>query len=664
MEQASPPVPASRGWWAPLLVLSALVAVAPWHVQDPDTLANLATGRWIATHGAVPLHDPFTFTDPQRVWSNPEWLGALLWHLADLAGGDVGLLCLKFVLAGGGLLLCLRLARMHRATTLAAVLLLCALPAASERLTERAHLHAIWLIPACLWLHASWKRDPDRPWLWVAWIALLQVLWANLHGSFILAWGITASEFAAEVAERRDNKRLAPLAALLAASPLLACVAPTGVHNWSQLVDHVVGGPIYRQYIREWQSSGYDPAPLGGVGMAVVLGVGALSLWPAPRRPPVAAILRIAAAAMLCRVSLRFAPEAAMLAVADIATLVTAHLHRVRWMRAARPVLLAAALALCAPAAWAMRTAGRPAVRERLDAPIGVAHYLVEHAPPGTRVFAPFNAGPWLLNEAGDHLRLYIDPRNNLGAQALKHYFQDLVAQPQSFDATAERLGIAAALMNLGDLDLVRLNRHLARDPAWSAVWMDGRYALYLRRDGPLGRLAASDGFARLRGVLPLEYLLEPDSNGHLRAAMDAALQADLSRVGRQGPAWANVVHAWLDLCAQGVPPPRLDGVAVDANGLPRARLLEAAAQRLPASPSVLVYAATAWARAGDLGRGARLLHVAQSIDRSHALALALEAELARVAGQRDMQAKALQRLQARAGPQEVVRQILAAPPP
>jgi hypothetical protein len=137
------------------------------------------------------------------------------------------------------------------------------------------------------------------------------------------------------------------------------------------------------------------------------------------------------------------------------------------------------AVGLLAPVIVAARTAGAPHVLLRPDAPRAAARWL-SAVPAGTRLFAPFGAGPWLLWEAR-RVRLYIDPRNTAGASTLQRYAAELLPRPARFEAEARRLEIGLALVDRVDPRFAPLGAHLEASAEWRRVHLDGRFALYER---------------------------------------------------------------------------------------------------------------------------------------------------------------------------------------
>jgi hypothetical protein len=80
-----------------ILLVLAVAAIGP--VRNYDLFWHLATGRWIATHHALPLTDPFAIASDRVPWINGEWLFQLAAYALVTAGGLTLLSFMKGILA-------------------------------------------------------------------------------------------------------------------------------------------------------------------------------------------------------------------------------------------------------------------------------------------------------------------------------------------------------------------------------------------------------------------------------------------------------------------------------------------------------------------------------------------------------------------------------------
>ena len=469
-------------WVAPALLCACVVWLAPWRLTDPDTLSRMAVGRLLVRADRIPRTDPFSALSPR--WSNPEWLGDILLYRTHRALGERGLVGLKLGLLCAAWLLAFRLARTLGASPwLAAGVLLLALPSTVPRMTERNHLHLLWLTPLYLLL----LRAAQRRLAALLVVAGLGLLWPNLHGSYPVSWVLVALALVGAALNRCPGraKALAAVLAVHLAAPLLT---PFGVDTYRQAWDHLTGWPVYSRLLVEWrplpQSAG-GHAWLGTVSVVLLATAVAACWWGGwkdnerPAILPVAHHLALTLALLVLAVaSRRFVALCAVAAAPTIAAglgwcVRQAAPRSARWAPAA---VVLVSLALLAPAMAAARQSHRPPLLSSHHAPLAAAKALAARfGDRGPRVLAPYNRGPWLLWLVPG-VKLYIDPRNTAGHRHLRRHVQNARATPKHLAAEVERHRLDAVVTETGS-ELPRAFSH----PTFRQVYVDRRYRVFAR---------------------------------------------------------------------------------------------------------------------------------------------------------------------------------------
>ena len=162
-----------------LLIIGALLPLTP-----QDYWWYLRLGQDIATTGAVPRVDSYSFTQAGAPYHFHSWLAALALWAAHSAGGTAATFLLRLIviaLAYGILWFILRKAGAGPRT--AAVLALAAGLAGSSNWSIRPQLLALPLFAAALLVLWNWEMRNARL-LWL--LPVISLLWVNLHGSFPL----------------------------------------------------------------------------------------------------------------------------------------------------------------------------------------------------------------------------------------------------------------------------------------------------------------------------------------------------------------------------------------------------------------------------------------------------------------------------------------------
>src|SRR4249920_415741 len=96
----------------PLLVVALAGAFALRRLDNTDTWWHLAAGRWIVEHRAVPATDPLSWTVPDHVWVNVQWLfDVVIYALHQLGGPSLLVLASAAAYAGATALLLVNVER-------------------------------------------------------------------------------------------------------------------------------------------------------------------------------------------------------------------------------------------------------------------------------------------------------------------------------------------------------------------------------------------------------------------------------------------------------------------------------------------------------------------------------------------------------------------------
>lgn len=211
------------------LALAGLVLFVPAILNDPDTYWHLAAGQWMLDHGRVPQVDVFSHTRAGAPWVPHEWLSEVLMALAWRAASWSGVLALYAFAAGAAAMMMAR--RLSRSLDGIGLLLagVLAFGCMAPSLVARPHLLVLPVLVGwvCLLLDA---RDRTRAPPLAA--ALLMLLWANLHGSYVLGLALAAAfalEALIEAEDRLDVVRRWGVFGLLSAAA--AAVTPNGVQG-------------------------------------------------------------------------------------------------------------------------------------------------------------------------------------------------------------------------------------------------------------------------------------------------------------------------------------------------------------------------------------------------------------------------------------------------
>jgi len=282
-----------RDWWrasvvAALLALAFLLGCFP--MGDFDVWWHLRAGQFILEQGTIPHVDIFTYTNAGGPWIDVCWLFQVILALLYRAGGVSTLVLLK---AAGGVAIVMLALAVRRPGARIWPVVLAWLPAVivlSGRLCERPELFSLLFLAGFL---VVFGRAAERPrWLWL--LPLLQLLWVNCHGFFVMGPLLIAA-YAVELLYQRlrygsaGAPGLARTFALAGSAAIVAClINPYGINAVTLPLQqfHKLGAEgIFRANIGELKSIG-DFITLAGVnnpyllGFLLMLGLGLVSFVP------------------------------------------------------------------------------------------------------------------------------------------------------------------------------------------------------------------------------------------------------------------------------------------------------------------------------------------------------------------------------------------------
>jgi hypothetical protein len=457
-----------RLWLFLALALPALASlIAP--LPAVDLAYQVRAGELILATGQVPSTDTFTFTVAGTPWLDQQWLAQVLLALGFRAGGWELLAVVRAALVAlaFGLVAATAMARGASPRT-ASILSLVAFAISAPALALRPQLFGIVVFAALLWLVADRERHPGRLWL----VPLLVVLWANVHGSVVLAPVLLGYAWLDDVVRRRPSR--ASLAVLLAGT-LATVVTPFGPGVWTYAVGIGVDPEIAGQ-VSEWQRT--TPFTVPGLlfyGSAIAALV--VAVWGRARLSRadwlwLATLLVIGAWAVR---GLAWWPTGAVLIVAAAlpAAAAVAGPHPARRpnrLNTAVAGVLGAAILLALP--W-LRPADPLAGRSGLltYAPTGLAAAVRDTAPPGARVFVPQTWASWFEWAAPD-ARYFLDSRFELFPADVWHDYDAIARGGPAAAAALDRWGVGLIVVPTGSPSL---------GPGWTVVHDDADGTILIR---------------------------------------------------------------------------------------------------------------------------------------------------------------------------------------
>jgi hypothetical protein len=474
IRSAAKPFPARAAlpWLVGAVVYALLLALGPRLLNDPDSYSHIAVGRWILAHGGVPSSDPFSFSMRGAPWIAFEWLSEVVYAAVYALSGWAGVVTLAAAALALAVGLLMRFLLRELSPTPALLMVIAAVTLLAPHILARPHALTLPIMVA--WA-AALVRCMDRRVPPPYWALPLLVLWANLHGSVVLALGLIGPAVLEALLDEKRSEwprvllRWLPFTALAIAA---CCLTPYGPDPLLMPLTTLGAGDALG-WIAEWRPQ--DFGHFGAFEFLLLAGIFALSrgmTLPVVRALVVLGLIHFALA------QVRNADLLAMLAPLYLA----APLARQFGARAeddaagsAFGVNLAAVGVMIVATGLALARDVRPA---RINTPeAAVASADLARAGP---VLNDYSFGGYLIF-AG--IPTFIDGRSELyGGQFIVRYNRDLsLADLRDFSKLLDQYKFGATLL-APDTPAVAL---LDRLPDWQRVYSDDVAVVHKRLAAP-----------------------------------------------------------------------------------------------------------------------------------------------------------------------------------
>jgi hypothetical protein len=463
------PAQAALPWLVGAGVYVLLLTQGSKLLNDPDTYSHIAVGRWIIAHGAVPTTDPFSFSMQGAPWIAFEWLSEVIYAAIFALAGWAGVVALAAAAAALAVGLLTRFLLRELAPTPALLMVVAAIVLLAPHLLARPHMLTL---PVMMAWAAALVRGMDRRAPPPYWALSLLVLWANLHGSVVLALGLIGpAALEALLDEKRSEwprviLHWLPFSAL---AVMACCLTPYGPEPLLMPLTTLGLGEALH-WIGEWRPQ--DFGHVSAFELLLLAGIFALSrgmTLPVVRALVVIGLIHFALA------QVRNADLLAMLAPLYLA----APLARQLGARAeedagsARGINLAVLAAMIVATGFALMREVRPSAQTTPAAAVASAG-LAKSGP----VLNDYSFGGYLIF-AG--IPTFIDGRGELfGGPFIARYNRDLsLADLNDFLTLLDQYKFGATLLEPETPAVAMLDRL----PGWQRVYSDDVAVVHKRRD-------------------------------------------------------------------------------------------------------------------------------------------------------------------------------------
>lgn len=244
-------------------------------VLTPDVWWHLATGRYIASNG-FPRQDPFSYTLADRDWTAHEWLADRAMYAVFARSGPGGVVAVRAALVVLAFAAAYGWARRRGTRIVSLALIAIAAYASQRNWIDRPQLCSFVFLPVVL--HALDRHRSGARWVGLWFLPIVFLLWVNVHGGFLLGFGLVLLALLSRWVERRDPKHCRELAIVVALSAAATLANPNGLNGAVYPLRYVGSG--LRATIAEEQAGSLDsPFAYAHFGLVLILGVTLAGRW-------------------------------------------------------------------------------------------------------------------------------------------------------------------------------------------------------------------------------------------------------------------------------------------------------------------------------------------------------------------------------------------------
>ncbi len=479
----------------PLLIILLLITVSVLlgchKIVDPDIGWHLTTARMIISELALPETDPFSYTSPKESWVNHEYLSEVILLGFYNLFGPVGLNIYNILLAIFFVIILLDVTIHHRKDqirkSIGFFLVTVGILAVHPRFLARPDFLNILMAAIYIWIL---EKGNSR---WFKALPILQVLWVNLHGGFVIgvllacSW-VTTSIFSILFNKKREVRLHVDKMLIALSVPFVSLLNPYGLkgvlHPFEQ-----VRLTVFTETIQEWispfaaiQNTGLTPHLLA---YAFLLITGISSLAFRSGRSPAYRIIALPSLAILSLSSVRHIPLVIPIAVVTATTgLPTMNLR----CKAISPFFRI--LAFCSAAGLAISIPTNILYRaEKTTQQFGCgfsnlaigyesASFLVdsEFEP---NLINSYDLGGTVILRAYPTFKVFIDGRNLVyGPHFYKEYLSIIKGNTDPVE-TRERYDWRTAIIKHNSTESVVLLPYLASSDQWGLAFLDEAAAIF-----------------------------------------------------------------------------------------------------------------------------------------------------------------------------------------
>lgn len=210
------------------LILLAVLFLLPFthkiNLVIADLGRHIVNGRLVIEEGKLIATNYYSYTNPNFAVPNHHWGSGVVFYVVYKLAGFIGLDIFFLAVSLSAFLAFILLAKRFAGMATAVLLGLASLPLVVQRTEVRPEVFSYLFFALMLTIFATVRGNPRFGWQALAGLAIVQLLWVNMHVYFFLAFVVLAGyavEESVQVGLAKSFRKYSPVSAVL----LLASLA-------------------------------------------------------------------------------------------------------------------------------------------------------------------------------------------------------------------------------------------------------------------------------------------------------------------------------------------------------------------------------------------------------------------------------------------------------
>ncbi len=474
-----------------LVLLLCILFMASQEITDPDFWWHLRTGQYIYETGSIPRQDVFSYTVSSQRWVTHEWLTEIILYLIyDISGQEGLILTFAAIITGAFALLYLQCAGRPY---LASLVVIWAAITSAVTWGVRPQMLSLLLSSGFLYVLHLYKGGRRR-YIWM--MPPLMILWANLHGSFLLGLvfpmmyivgGAITNLFGAGEGQNLRWLDIRLLVIVTLISGVVTVVNPNGV----QLLLYpfgTLGSPAMQAYIMEWFSPDFHQPQFQPLALFILLIVVVLGL--SRRKPSATDLLFLVGFGYACLQSARHIPYFVLTAAPILSTQLLDIWQRSRWSKRftiggqqrSTPYLVLNWLLLCLVILGGTIKVGLVlqgnAELQKQNFPVDAVDFMLGQRMTGT-MYNLYHWGGYLVWRLYPQQRVFIDGRADVYGDAFIDEYLRVYQLRENWREPLDRYGVSLVLIDGGS----SLSTVLNESHDWERRYVDEKAVIFTRQE-------------------------------------------------------------------------------------------------------------------------------------------------------------------------------------